>query len=233
MGILMPGPYSSEGSITDGVKLCKNLGIKYKIISINEIYHSYLENLKKVLKLTEGEIATQNIQARIRGNILMAFANKIRGIVLSTSNKSEMAVGYSTLYGDLAGGLAVISDLYKTSVYKLAKFINKKHGKSIIPKNILIKPPSAELKPNQKDQDDLPPYDILDKILKLYIEKHQSIRDIYWQTKIDKKIIQDVIFRVDINEYKRQQAPIGLKITPKSFGFGRIMPITHGYYYEK
>ncbi len=229
-GILMPSKYSSQHSIKDGLKLCENLGISHRIIPINLIFDSYLKSLKGNLNIKKGSITEQNLQARIRGNILMAYANNTNGMVLSTGNKSELAVGYSTLYGDLAGGLAVISDLYKTTVFKLCKYINKIYGWNIIPKNILTKPPSAELAPDQKDEDDLPPYDILDKILKLNIEKQLTTYEIYKLTKINKNIIRDIIKRVDRNEYKRQQAPIGFKISPKSFGYGRIMPITNGYY---
>ena len=229
-GILMPSNYSSEHSVKDGLKLCENLGIKHKVIPINGILRSYLKELKNNLTIKKGSITEQNLQARIRGNILMAHANKMGAMVLSTGNKSEIAVGYSTLYGDLAGGLAVISDLYKTTVFKLCKYINKIYGWNIIPRNILLKPPSAELAPDQKDSDDLPAYDILDRILKLNIEKQLSTDEIYKLTEINKNIIRDIIKRVDGNEYKRQQAPIGFKISPKSFGSGRIMPITNGYY---
>jgi NAD+ synthase (glutamine-hydrolysing) len=228
LGILMPGPYSSEHSVKDAVKLSKNLGIGYEIINITSIYEEYIETISKYEKIKKYSVTEQNIQARIRGNILMAYANNMGGIVLSTGNKSELAVGYSTLYGDLAGGIAVISDLYKTTVYKLARYINKIYDWKIIPENIIEKPPSAELKPDQMDQDDLPPYPILDQVLKFYIEKHLSANEIS-QKGFDKKMILSIIKKVDRNEYKRKQAPFGFKLTPKSFGFGRIMPINQKY----
>ncbi|OQX56418.1 MAG: hypothetical protein B5M53_01640 [Candidatus Cloacimonas sp. 4484_209] len=225
LALLMPGPYSSKESIDDAVKLSMNLGIQYKIIKINKIYQSYLDALAKDFKGLKMDITEENIQARIRGNILMAFANKFDFIVLSTGNKSELAVGYSTLYGDMAGGLAVISDVPKTFVYKLAHYYNNLKGKKIIPQSIIDKPPSAELRENQKDSDDLPPYDTLDKILDLYIEEQLEADEII-KKGFDKKTVFDIIKRINKNEYKRKQTPIGLKITPKSFGFGRRIPIT-------
>ena len=225
LALLMPGPYSSKESIDDAVKLSMNLGIQYKIIKINKIYQSYLDALAKDFKGLKMDITEENIQARIRGNILMAFANKFDFIVLSTGNKSELAVGYSTLYGDMAGGLAVISDVPKTFVYKLAHYYNNLKGKKIIPQSIIDKPPSAELRENQKDSDDLPPYDTLDKILDLYVEEQLEADEII-KKGFDKKTVFDIIKRINKNEYKRKQTPIGLKITPKSFGFGRRIPIT-------
>ena len=225
LALLMPGPYSSKESIDDAVKLSMNLGIQHKTIKIDKIYRSYLDALAKDFKGLKMDITEENIQARIRGNILMAFANKFAFIVLSTGNKSELAVGYSTLYGDMAGGLAVISDVPKTFVYKLAHYYNNLKGKKIIPQSIIDKPPSAELRENQKDSDDLPPYDTLDKILDLYIEEQLEADEII-KKGFDKKTVFDIIKRINKNEYKRKQTPIGLKITPKSFGFGRRIPIT-------
>lgn len=226
--VIMPGPFSSASSKIDAAKLANNLGIQPLRISIDDIYESYLETLAEQFKGLPFNITEENIQARIRGNILMALANKFGYLVLSTGNKSELAVGYSTLYGDMAGGLALISDVPKTLVYKLCRFINAHAKTPIIPQNIFAKAPSAELRPHQKDQDDLPPYDILDKILYYYIEENLG-KDEIIKKGFDKKIVSDIIYRVDHNEYKRHQAPLGIKITPKAFGFGRRMPITNAF----
>jgi NAD+ synthase (glutamine-hydrolysing) len=228
LGVTMPSPFSSESSVKDSQTLAKNLKIELFNIPIAEIYHSYLKTLRPSFKNRKLDITEENIQARIRGNILMALANKFGYLVLSTGNKSEMAVGYTTLYGDMAGGLAVISDVPKIMVYRLARYYNQKVGKEKIPKNILIKPPSAELKPNQKDTDDLPLYETLDKILALYIEENKSKEEII-ELGFSKNLVTDIIWRVDHNEYKRTQAPLGLKITSKAFGSGRRMPITNKF----
>ncbi len=224
LGLAMPSLYSSKGSIDDSKKLANNLGISFQIISITPIYESYRKSLLKALEMTqEINVTLENIQARIRGNILMAISNKYGYLVLSTGNKSELAVGYCTLYGDMSGGLAVISDVPKTMVYKLANYINMKS--EIIPKKIIEKPPSAELKPNQKDTDSLPPYEILDHILQLYVDEGYSIKDIFNLKYYDKNIIKWIVNAVNKNEYKRRQAAPGLKVTPKAFGLGRRMPI--------
>ena len=228
IGVTMPSPFSSESSVKDSQILAKNLKIELFNIPIAEIYHSYLKTLRPSFKNRKLDITEENIQARIRGNILMALANKFGYLVLSTGNKSEMAVGYTTLYGDMAGGLAVISDVPKMMVYLLAKYFNQQATKELIPKNIFTKLPSAELKPNQKDSDDLPPYEILDKILALYIEENKSKEEIIKQG-FSKVLVTDIIRRIDHNEYKRKQAPLGLKITPKAFGSGRRMPITNKF----
>jgi NAD+ synthase (glutamine-hydrolysing) len=228
IGVTMPSPFSSESSVSDSKILAKNLKIELLNIPITEIYQSYLNTLKQSFKGQNGDVAEQNIQARIRGNILMALANKFGYLVLSTGNKSEMAVGYTTLYGDMAGGLAVISDVPKMMVYRLAQYFNRRVNKELIPKNIFTKPPSAELKPNQKDVDDLPPYAVLDKILALYIEENKSKEEII-KLGFSKVLVADIIRRIDHNEYKRKQAPLGLKITPKAFGSGRRMPITNKF----
>lgn len=228
IGVTMPSPFSSNMSVKDSQVLADNLKIKLLNIPITEIYHSYLTTLKPSFKEKQSDVTEQNIQARIRGNILMALANKFDYLVLSTGNKSEMAVGYTTLYGDMAGGLAVISDVPKMMVYRLAEYFNQRAHKELIPKNIFTKPPSAELKPNQKDADDLPPYEILDKILALYIEENKSKEEIIKQG-FSKGLVNDIIRRIDHNEYKRKQAPLGLKITPKAFGSGRRMPITNKF----
>lgn len=221
-GVTMPGPYSSTGSVADSKKLAENLGIELKNISINNIYNTYLETLKSEFKNKKTDLTEENIQARIRGNILMALSNKFGYLVLTTGNKSEISVGYCTLYGDMSGGLAVISDVPKTMVYKLAHYINRE--KEIIPEATIKKPPSAELKPNQLDQDTLPPYEVLDPILQLYIEEGLSKEEII-KKEFEPEIVDWVIKTVNRNEYKRRQAPPGLKVTSKAFGIGRRMPI--------
>ena len=227
LGITMPGPFSSKGSVVDSKKLANNLGIQIKEISISSIYNSSVNLLKKHLKIgDEVDVTLENIQARIRGNILMAVSNKFGHLVLSTGNKSELAVGYCTLYGDMTGGLSVISDVPKTMVYKLAQYINKTD--EVIPRDIIEKLPSAELKPDQKDQDTLPPYDILDSILHYYIDEGYSLNEIL-ELNFDSDLVNWVIKAVDRNEYKRRQAAPGLKVTPKAFGIGRRMPIAARY----
>lgn len=226
LGVLMPGPYSSKGSVDDSLKLVKNLQIEHKIISITEIFNEYIKVLTPHFKGFEPNIAEENIQARIRGNILMALSNKFGSLVLSTGNKSELAVGYCTLYGDMSGGLAVISDVPKTLVYEIANFINREV--EIIPYEIIKKPPSAELRPNQKDEDSLPPYNILDEILHYYIEEGMYEDEIVGFG-FDREIVRWVIKTVNRNEYKRKQAAPGLKVTTKAFGVGRRMPIAAKY----
>ncbi|UCD13068.1 MAG: NAD(+) synthase, partial [Thermoplasmatales archaeon] len=227
LGVTMPGPFSSEGSIVDSIKLAKNLGIQLKEIPISSIYNSYVQSLKKHLEAGEKvNVTLENIQARIRGNILMALSNEFGYLVLSTGNKSELAVGYCTLYGDMSGGLSVISDVPKTMAYQLANYINKKS--EIIPEEIINKPPSAELKPDQQDQDTLPPYEILDPILHHYLNERLTPKEIL-DLKFDPDVVNWVISTVDRNEYKRRQAAPGLKVTPKAFGIGRRMPIAAKY----
>jgi NAD+ synthase (glutamine-hydrolysing) len=223
LGVTMPGPYSSKGSIEDSRKIANNLGIQFKIIPISSIYKTYIESLTEPLKLNnEIDVTLENIQARIRGNILMALSNKYGYLVLSTGNKSELAVGYCTLYGDMSGGLAVISDVPKTMVYKLAHFIN--HKSKVIPDEIIKKKPSAELKPDQKDQDFLPEYDILDEILNYYVDEGYSLENIL-DLNFDPEIVKWIVNAVNKNEYKRRQVAPGLKVTTKAFGMGRRMPI--------
>jgi NAD+ synthase (glutamine-hydrolysing) len=222
LGITMPSIYSSDGSINDSKKLVRNLGIELKEIPIKTIFDSYIKTLDPYFKGLPFNTAEENLQARIRGNILMAFSNKFNYMVLSTGNKSELAVGYCTLYGDMSGGLSVISDLPKTMVYKVADFINK--NKEIIPNEIILKPPSAELKPNQRDQDSLPPYEILDKIIYYYIDKGLSSSEIE-NKGYERNIVKWIINMVNKNEYKRRQAAPGLKVTSKAFGMGRRMMI--------
>lgn len=226
LGISMPGPYSSKGSVDDSRKLARNLGIKLEVVPISSIHSSYLESLKESLKGRESDVTEENIQARIRGNILMAFSNKFGYLVLSTGNKSELAVGYCTLYGDMSGGLAVISDVPKTMVYELAQYINRES--EIIPKETIKKPPSAELKPDQLDQDTLPPYDILDQVLHYYLDEGYSYQQIV-KMDFDPETVKWVIRAVNANEYKRRQAVPGLKVTTKAFGMGIRMPIAAKY----
>ncbi len=228
IGVLMPSAITSKASIEDAKQLAENLGIRYKTISIKDLIDSYSKVLYEEFKGTKPGIAEENIQARIRGNILMALSNKFGYLVLSTGNKSELAVGYCTLYGDMSGGFAVISDVLKTTVYKVAEYVNKINRKEIIPKNVLVKEPSAELKVGQKDRDSLPPYKVLDPILKLYVEEDKSKQEII-AFGFDRKIVEEVINKVDRSEYKRQQAAPGIKITPRAFGTGRRMPITNRY----
>jgi len=226
IGVLMPSKFSSKGSIDDAVKLSQNLGIVYKTIPINDIFETYQHTLKAEFNGLPFDITEENLQARIRGNILMAISNKYKYLVLTTGNKSELAVGYCTLYGDMSGGLALISDVPKTTVYELARYINR--GKEIIPQNSINKPPSAELKPNQFDQDSLPPYDILDGILKAYIEEARSIEEII-NMGFEEKTVREIVTKVNRNEYKRRQAAPGIKVTSKAFGSGRRMPIAHNF----
>jgi len=225
MGVFMPSQFTSGENFEDTRKLAENLGIKLVRVSIAAIFERFLQELFPVFKDVVTEVTGQNIQARVRGTILMALSNKLGYLVLSTGNKSEMAVGYCTLYGDMTGGLGVISDVPKMMVYELARLINK--DGEVIPERILQKPPSAELKPDQADQDDLPPYDILDGILKAYIEDNRGAEDIIAMG-FDPTIVRDTICRVDRNEYKRHQAPPGLKVTTKSFGYGRRHPLAQG-----
>jgi len=227
LGVSMRSPYSSEGSIRDAELLAKNLGIHYRSIPIEELFASYLTALAPVFKELPVDSTEENIQARIRGNLLMALSNKSGSMVLSTGNKSEMAVGYCTLYGDMAGGLAVISDVPKSMVWELAKFINRQQER--IPVATITKAPSAELRPNQTDQDTLPPYDVLDRILKAYVEDLRSPEEIADHYGFDLQLVRSVARRVDQNEYKRKQAPPGLKVTSKAFSVGRRFPLAQKF----
>jgi NAD+ synthetase len=225
-GVAMPSEYSSAHSLEDAEALASNLGIRYDVIPIHPAFNAFREMLKpQFAGLPEG-LAEENIQARIRGVILMGISNKFGRLVLTTGNKSELAVGYCTLYGDMSGGLAVISDLLKTDVFKLAHFINRKGV--VIPPNVLTKPPSAELRPNQTDQDSLPPYDVLDPILKGYVEDYRSPSDLI-NAGFEEAIVRRVVGLVDRNEYKRKQAAPGLRVTNKAFGMGRRIPIAQRF----
>jgi len=224
--ILMPSRYSSKGSLTDSEKLIKNLAISSKNVSIQPVVDEALENLIPAFKKRKSKITEENIQARIRGVYLMAFSNNDNYLVLTTGNKSELAVGYCTLYGDMSGSLAVIADVYKSDIYRIARFINRK--KEIIPKEIIRKPPSAELSPGQKDQDILPPYKLLDKILKMYLEENKEFDEISAVIG-DKKLVHKILRMVDINEFKRKQAAPALRVSKKAFGYGRRYPIVQGW----
>ena len=232
LGVAMPSPYTSAESVEDAKQLAENLDCQFEVIEISSVFSVLKESLAHIFTAAENsatpnvDIAEQNMQARIRGNLLMALSNKYGSLLLSTGNKSEMAVGYCTLYGDMSGGLAVISDVPKLLVYKLAAYINRK--REIIPARIIEKPPSAELAPNQLDQDDLPPYDVLDSILKAYLEENQSVAEIAAKG-FERHIVEDVVKRIRTNEYKRKQAPLGLKVTSKAFGYGRRYPTAQNF----
>ena len=226
LAVLLPSPYSSQHSIDDAKQLAENLGVEYQIIPINKAFAEVQNSLHPVFKDAPFDLTEENIQARLRGLILMALSNKYGYILLNTSNKSEAAVGYGTLYGDMCGGISVIGDVYKTAVYALAKFINRE--KEIIPINSITKPPSAELRPEQKDSDSLPDYEILDTILHLYIEDRKSPAEIA-KMGYDKNIVDKILRLVNTSEYKRVQSPPVLRVSEKAFGMGRRMPIVAKY----
>lgn len=226
IGVSMPSRYSSDHSQDDARDLARNLGITYHSVPIEPMFRSFLESLSGSFQGLPEDTTEENIQARIRGNILMAFSNKLNAMVLSTGNKSELAVGYCTIYGDMCGGLAVISDVPKTMVYRISNWINR--DKIVIPKSTIEKPPSAELRPNQTDQDSLPPYDVLDAILKAYIEDLLEADEII-KLGHDPETVHKILKLIDRNEYKRRQAAPGLRVTSKSFGFGRRLPIAQGW----
>ncbi|RME82193.1 MAG: NAD(+) synthase, partial [Planctomycetota bacterium] len=222
LGVMMPSPYSSRSSIEDAKKLVENLGIRSACLPISDIMMSYEKTLKDIFSGQPKDVTEENIQARIRGNLLMSIANKFGYLLLTTGNKSEMAVGYCTLYGDMSGGLAVISDVPKTMVYRICRWLNKE--KEIIPENVLIKPPSAELRPDQKDEDSLPPYEVLDQVLRLYIEERKSLEEIV-ESGVERETAVSIINLVHRAEFKRKQAPPGIKVTDRAFGTGWRMPI--------
>ena len=226
-GISMPGPYSSEGSIRDARQLASNLGIELIVLPIGNIFDSYRKSLADVFSESAPDVTEENIQARIRGNMLMALSNKFGALVLSTGNKSEIGVGYCTLYGDMAGGLAVISDVPKTMVYELARVIN--HERELVPRSSIEKPPSAELRANQTDQDTLPPYETLDRVLKAYVEEVRTPEEIAAHFGFPLDLVRDIALKVDHSEYKRKQAAPGIKITSRAFGFGRPFPIAQKF----
>src|SRR6202171_1141953 len=227
LGVSMPGPFSSTGSKEDAKTLAKNLGIELVSLPIADVFDAYQKSLAPAFGARPMDVTEENIQARIRGNYLMALSNKFGSMVLSTGNKSELAVGYCTLYGDMAGGLAVISDVPKLMVYELANWINRE--RELIPRSTLEKVPSAELRADQKDEDSLPPYDVLDRILKAYIEDLKSPQEIADHYGFDLKLVRDIALLADRTEYKRKQAAPGLKITSRAFGFGRPFPIAQKF----
>jgi NAD+ synthase (glutamine-hydrolysing) len=227
IGVGMPSEFSSEGSITDARDLADNLGIRFDVVPIKEIFQQYRSALKTVFAGLKEDVTEENLQARIRGTLLMAFSNKFGALVLTTGNKSELGVGYCTLYGDMVGGLAVISDVPKTMVYRLCEYINS--DRKLIPESTMTKPPSAELRPGQKDSDSLPPYEVLDKILEDYVEDSKSAREIAEARGFDETLVRRVIKLIEQSEYKRQQAAPGIKISEKAFGVGRRFPIAAKY----
>ena len=222
----MPSPYSSQGSLDDSKALAGNLGIQYDVISIHDGFKMMKTSLEPIFGGRSEDVAEENMQARLRGLILMAVSNKFGSLVLTTGNKSELAVGYCTLYGDMCGGLAVISDVPKTKVFELAQWINR--SREIIPEATILKPPSAELRADQKDEDSLPPYDVLDEILERYVVKSQSMAEVV-AGGFDELTVQRVARLIDLNEYKRRQAAPGLKVTSKAFGVGRRIPVAQRY----
>jgi NAD+ synthase (glutamine-hydrolysing) len=229
----MPSRFSSAETQADARRLAGALGIECHEIAIEPVFRAYLETLKPFLGGRYPDVTEQNLQARIRGNLLMALSNKFGWLVLTTGNKSEMATGYTTLYGDMAGGFAVIKDVPKMLVYELARFRNRrppaaKQG-GPIPARVLSRPPTAELAPQQRDQDTLPPYEMLDRILKAYVEEDRSVQEILSRNQVEPATVRKVIRMVDASEYKRRQGPPGIKITPKAFGKDRRMPITNRY----
>ena len=227
-GVAMPGPFSSDGSMRDARALAENLGIRFEIAPITPVYDNFLRVLEPLFNGAGRDVTEENLQARLRGATLMALSNKWSALVLTTGNKSELAVGYCTLYGDMCGGLAVISDVPKTLVYTLSRVANQRHA-GAIPESVFEKPPSAELRPDQKDSDSLPPYEILDQVLRAYVEDYQAPRQIAEDLGMPLAAVADIVNKVDRNEYKRQQAAPGLKVTSKAFGIGRRFPIAQRY----
>ncbi|MDX1683224.1 MAG: NAD+ synthase, partial [Phycisphaeraceae bacterium] len=236
-GVTMPSRYSSGGSVDDSMALAENLGIRCDEVPIEPAHAAFEQMLEPVFEGREPGVAEENIQARARGVVLMALSNKFGSLLVTTGNKSELAVGYCTLYGDMAGGLAILSDVPKTDVYRLARWINEAEDSPlrqqfdgpVIPADTVTKPPSAELRPDQKDQDSLPDYDVLDEIIERYVQRHQSAAQIIEHTGFDESTVLRIVRLIDVNEYKRKQAAPGLKVTSKAFGFGRRMPIAQRY----
>ena len=228
IGVGMPGPFSSEGSVTDARAMADSLGIRFEMATITSVYERFLQVLQPLFHGAAADVTEENLQSRLRGMTLMALSNKSGAMVLTTGNKSELAVGYCTLYGDMCGGLAVISDVPKTLVYDLSRVANKRHNNAI-PESVFTKPPSAELRADQKDTDSLPEYEVLDRILKGYVEDTQSPQQIAAELNVDIDLVRDIINKVDRNEYKRQQAAPGLKVTTKAFGMGRRFPIAQRF----
>jgi len=228
VGVTMPSPYSSAGTRNDAGEVAKNLGIEFQTLPITDVFTRFKDTLTESFKGMKEDVAEENIQARIRGTLLMALSNKFGWLVLTTGNKSEIAVGYSTLYGDMAGGFAVIKDVPKTLVYDVARHVNARAGRAVIPETTLTRAPSAELRPDQKDQDSLPPYDVLDAILKAYVEEDRSIAELA-ELGFDAETSKKVARMVERNEYKRRQGPIGVKITPRAFGRDWRLPLVNRF----
>ena len=226
LGVAMPARYSSSGSLTDAELLAKNLGLRYEVLPIEPAFNAVEKQLEKVFAGTKRNEAEENIQSRLRGVTLMALSNKFGALVLTTGNKSEMAVGYCTLYGDMNGALAPIADVLKTDVYKIACWVNR--DREIIPSASITKPPSAELRPGQTDQDSLPPYEILDAILDFYVVKNLSKPEIVARG-FDAAVVNDVVNKINFSEYKRRQAAPGLKVSPRAFGMGRRIPVAQKF----
>lgn len=227
-GVSMPSRYSSEGSRTDAAKLAANLGVELRTISIEPAFSAYLEMTAESFAGKVADLTEENLQSRVRGTTLMALSNKFNWMVLTTGNKSELAVGYFTLYGDSVGGYAVIKDLLKTTVYELCEFVNARAGREVIPRDIITKPPSAELRPDQRDDQSLPAYEVLDPILELYVERDRTASEIIAMGH-DEALVRRIARLVDVNEYKRRQGPPGVRVTRKAFGKDRRLPITNGY----
>jgi len=228
VGVFMPSPYSSDESREDAQALAQNLGIRFLTLPITPIFQTYTAVLAQVFKGRQPDVTEENLQARIRGNLLMALSNKYGWLVLTTGNKSEMSVGYATLYGDMAGGFAAIKDVPKTLVYELARWRNAREADPVIPKRVFTRPPTAELRPGQTDQDSLPPYEVLDPIIRGYVEEDQSLADLT-AAGFDRRTVEHVVALVDRSEYKRRQSPPGVKITHRALGKDRRMPITNRY----
>jgi NAD+ synthetase len=226
LGVAMPGPYNSSESLEDAKILAKNLGIKFRVIPIDNFFEESKNTLKEVFKNREEDVTEENIQSRLRGVILMAISNKFGYLVLNTGNKSELAVGYCTLYGDTNGALSILGDVKKTLVYKIARRINERY--SYIPERVLLKPPSAELRPGQKDEDSLPPYEFLDKVIEKYIEEGKGSDEIIEEIG-EEELVKKTLNMIKNNEYKRRQTPPVLKVTRRAFGIGWRFPIAHGY----
>jgi NAD+ synthase (glutamine-hydrolysing) len=230
VGVSMPSPYSSAGTKADARRVARNLGIEFLTLPITPTYRAFLKTLARPFKGMREDASEENVQARVRGTLLMALSNKFGWLVLTTGNKSEMGVGYCTLYGDMAGGFAVIKDVPKTTVYALARHRNARARRPVIPESMLTRPPSAELRPEQTDQDTLPPYSVLDGILEAYVEEDRSLADIV-ALGYDPQVARRTIEMVDRNEYKRRQAPPGVKITPRAFGRDWRLPIVNRFRY--
>ena len=228
VGVTMPSRFSSKGTRSDARLLAENLGIEFHSIPIENVFKAYLNTLTGVFAGQKPDVTEENLQSRIRGTLLMAISNKFGHLVLTTGNKSEVSTGYCTLYGDTAGGFAVLKDVPKTLVYRLSNWVNKKAGREIIPKSTILRAPSAELKHNQKDQDRLPPYDLLDRVIRGFVEEDRGYDELS-KTGINRAVLQKVISLINTSEYKRRQSAPGIKITPKSFGRDRRMPITNRF----